>query len=192
MLPSLDRNRLDFSIDEFFRGTMSPEEKSARYVDVAGTGNPFAVRLVRHSQRKWGAMTSSDLLNHGMSPRPYRTWHDLAFLHPRTHGTAGGPTHSALLQGKRGCPSITNTLQQHPPSFMHPIFFGAHALETACHAAVSGAIVSSGPGEVLTDHTRMNRVPAVDSSGLEPGADVRASACSTVLRPLFPEAEPLP
>src|ERR1700686_134461 len=43
--------------------------------DVAGAGNPFTVRIVRHSQRKRGAMDRPDLRNHGASPRPYRGWH---------------------------------------------------------------------------------------------------------------------
>ena len=39
--------------------------------DVAGAGNPFTVRLVRHSQRKRGATDRPDLRNYGASPRPY-------------------------------------------------------------------------------------------------------------------------
>jgi hypothetical protein len=40
--------------------------------DVAGAGNRFTVRLVRHSQRKRGATDRPDLRNNGASPRPYR------------------------------------------------------------------------------------------------------------------------
>src|SRR5215218_9276674 len=40
--------------------------------DVAGAGNQFTVRLVRHSQRKRGATDRPDLRNHGASPRPSR------------------------------------------------------------------------------------------------------------------------
>jgi len=40
--------------------------------DVAGAGNQFTVQLVRHSQRKRGAMDRPNLRNHGASPRPYR------------------------------------------------------------------------------------------------------------------------
>jgi len=40
--------------------------------DGAGTGIPFTVRLVRHSQRKQGATDRPDLRNNGASPRPYR------------------------------------------------------------------------------------------------------------------------
>ena len=38
--------------------------------DVAGAGNQFTVRLVRHSQRKRGATDRADLRNYGASPRP--------------------------------------------------------------------------------------------------------------------------
>ena len=40
--------------------------------DVAGAGNQFTVRLVRHSHRKRGATDRPDLRNHGASPRPSR------------------------------------------------------------------------------------------------------------------------
>ena len=40
--------------------------------DVAGAGNQFTVRLVRHSQRKRGATDRPDLRNYGASPRPSR------------------------------------------------------------------------------------------------------------------------
>jgi hypothetical protein len=39
---------------------------------VAGTGIPFTVRLLRHSQRKRGATDRPDLQSNGASPRPYR------------------------------------------------------------------------------------------------------------------------
>src|SRR5450755_1797993 len=38
--------------------------------DVAGAGNQFTVRLVRHSQRKRGAIDRPDLRSHGTSPDP--------------------------------------------------------------------------------------------------------------------------
>jgi hypothetical protein len=38
--------------------------------DVAGAGIRFTVRLVRHSQRKRGAMDRPDLRNYGATPRP--------------------------------------------------------------------------------------------------------------------------
>ena len=54
--------------------------------DVAGAGNQFTVRLVRHSQRKRGAMDRPNLRSNGASPRPYRIT-----LDPTTGtGTAGG------------------------------------------------------------------------------------------------------
>jgi hypothetical protein len=40
--------------------------------DVAGAGDQFTVRLVRHSQRKRGATDRPDLRSHGASPRPYQ------------------------------------------------------------------------------------------------------------------------
>jgi hypothetical protein len=40
--------------------------------DVAGAGNQLTVRIVRHSQRKRGAMDRPDLRSNGASPRPYR------------------------------------------------------------------------------------------------------------------------
>ena len=40
--------------------------------DVAGAGNQFTVRLVRHSQRKRGATDRPNLRSNGASPRPYR------------------------------------------------------------------------------------------------------------------------
>jgi hypothetical protein len=40
--------------------------------EVAGAGNQVTVRLVRHSQRKRGAMDRPDLRTNGASPRPYR------------------------------------------------------------------------------------------------------------------------
>jgi hypothetical protein len=42
--------------------------------DVAGAGNQFTVRIVRHSQRKRGAMDRPDLRNNGASPRPYQVY----------------------------------------------------------------------------------------------------------------------
>jgi len=39
--------------------------------DEAGAGNRLTVRLVRHSQRKRGAMDRPDLRSSGASPRPY-------------------------------------------------------------------------------------------------------------------------
>src|SRR5215472_13616175 len=49
--------------------------------DVAGAGNRFTVRLVRHSQRKRGATDRPDLRNNGASPRPYRD-ENMEFAHP--------------------------------------------------------------------------------------------------------------
>jgi hypothetical protein len=40
--------------------------------DVAGAGNQLTVRIVRHSQRKRGAMDRPNLRSNGASPRPYR------------------------------------------------------------------------------------------------------------------------
>jgi hypothetical protein len=40
--------------------------------DVAGAGNQFTVRIVRHSQRKRGATDRPDLRSNGVSPRPYQ------------------------------------------------------------------------------------------------------------------------
>ena len=40
--------------------------------DVAGAVNQLTVRIVRHSQRKRGAMDRPDLRSNGASPRPYR------------------------------------------------------------------------------------------------------------------------
>src|SRR5687767_8609959 len=40
--------------------------------DVAGIGNGLTVRLVRHSQRKRGAMDRPEPTEHRASPRPYR------------------------------------------------------------------------------------------------------------------------
>jgi hypothetical protein len=40
--------------------------------EVAGAGNQFTVRLVRHSQRKRGETDRSNLRSYGASPRPYR------------------------------------------------------------------------------------------------------------------------
>ena len=37
-----------------------------------GLETQFTVRIVRHSQRKRGAMDRPDLRSHGASPRPYR------------------------------------------------------------------------------------------------------------------------
>jgi hypothetical protein len=51
--------------------------------EVAGAGNQFTVGLVRHSQRKRGAMDRPDLRNYSASPRPYRDEGSLSlFLYP--------------------------------------------------------------------------------------------------------------
>jgi hypothetical protein len=42
--------------------------------EVPGAGNRLTVRLVRHSQRKRGAMDRPHLRSTGASPRPYRGW----------------------------------------------------------------------------------------------------------------------
>jgi hypothetical protein len=40
--------------------------------DVAGARNPLTVRILRHFQRKRGAMDKPDLRSTGASPRPYQ------------------------------------------------------------------------------------------------------------------------
>jgi hypothetical protein len=47
--------------------------------DVAGAGNQLTVRVVKHSQRRQGAMDRPDLLSTGASPQPYRPFHNCAY-----------------------------------------------------------------------------------------------------------------
>ena len=61
--------------------------------DVAGAGIPFTVRLVRHSQRKRGAMDSPNLPNYGASPQsdqerpdsPSSIGRDLSWVFEKPH-----------------------------------------------------------------------------------------------------------
>ncbi len=68
VLSNLYLNEVDRMLEK--AGERSAANPHAPF-DVAGIGDQFTARLVRHSQRKRGATDRPDLRNRGANPRPY-------------------------------------------------------------------------------------------------------------------------